>query len=145
VVTVDDPETLAQARALLGGLGFTGAFCLDYVRAADGRALLIDVNARIFGSWLALQKAGLDVVGAYAYAWGLSDRAPSGSVPAGLRLRVLPPDKAFGGGLFSALARELAGVLGGARVLGPRWASAATARLVSAAVVQIVRRGGTLR
>jgi glutathione synthase/RimK-type ligase-like ATP-grasp enzyme len=145
VVTVDDRDALTQAGELLAGLRYTGAFCLDYVRASDGRPLLIDVNARIFGSWLALQVAGLDIVGAYAYAWGLSDRPPAGAVAPGRRLRVLAPDKALTGFLPAAVGRELAVVLGSGRVLGVRWVVAAVARLVSAAAVQVARRGGARR
>ncbi len=144
-VTVDDPDALADAARLIASLGYTGAFCLDLVRAADGRPLIVDVNGRIFGSWLALQRAGLDIVGAYAYAWGLSDRPPAGSVAPGRRLRILSPDMTLSGGLVAAAAGELSGVLRCARVLGPRWTAAATARLICAVVVQIARRGGTIR
>jgi hypothetical protein len=142
MLTLDDPETLDQTAQLLGALKYTGAFCLDFVRAADGQPLLIDVNARIFGSWAALQAAGLDLVGAYAYAWGLSAESPTGAVHVGWRLPVLPPDLSLGGpgSLAAVLSASLAGVARGARVLGPRWAVAAGARLLAAAVLQAARR-----
>jgi hypothetical protein len=138
VLTVDDAAASDATATLLGSLRYTGAFCLDFVRDADGRPLLIDVNARVFGSWAALQAAGLDLVGAYLFAWGLSDEPPTGSLPAGRRLLVLPPDTAAGG--RGALAAHLAGIGRATGLLGPRWAASTTARVLSAALVRAARR-----
>jgi hypothetical protein len=144
VLTLDDPGTLDQATRLMDTLGYTGAFCLDYVRSADGRALLVDVNARVFGSWAALQGAGLDIVGAYLYAWGLRTEVPSGSVAPGRRLRVLPPDMALTGSrsLAGMFAAHLRGVAAGTPVLGRRWAFSTVCRLLCAVLVQARRRAG---
>jgi hypothetical protein len=142
VLTLDDPETAGQAAKLIGSLEYTGAFCLDFVRAADGQPLLIDVNARIFGSWAALQAAGLDLVGAWAYAWGLTDEPPAGAVHPGRRLRVLPPDLSLSGPrpVPVVLGAHLGAVGRAAGVLGPRWAVSAVARLLTAAAVRTGRR-----
>jgi hypothetical protein len=142
LLTVTDEATVAHATALVASLGYTGAFCLDYVRGADGRALIVDVNARVFGSWAALQRAGLDLVGAWLYAWGLVPNAPIGSLPAGLLLRTLPPDMSLAGpgSLIAVLRLQLFGVIEGAAVLGPRWVASTLGRLLCAAAVQAVRR-----
>ncbi|MCU1616860.1 MAG: hypothetical protein JWO98_4400 [Frankiales bacterium] len=142
LLTVADGPTAEHAAALVAALGYTGAFCLDYVRDGDGRALIVDVNARVFGSWAALQAAGLDLVGAWLYAWGLSAESPVGELPAGLRLRTLPPDMALTGhgSLTAALRAQLRGVVQGADVLGPRWVASTVCRLLCAAAVQAVRR-----
>jgi hypothetical protein len=138
VLTVDEPAATGATKTLLGSLRYTGAFCLDFVRDADGRPLLIDVNPRIFGSWAALQAAGLDLVGAYLFARGLSAERPAGSVPAGRRLAVLPPDTAPAG--RGSLAAHLAGIARAARLLGGRWALSATCRVLAAALVRTGRR-----
>jgi hypothetical protein len=142
LLTVADEATAAHATALVAALGYTGAFCLDYVRGADGRALIVDVNARVFGSWAALQGAGLDLVGAWLHAWGLSPEPPVGFLPAGLRLRTLPPDMSLAGEapLIAVLRAQLRGVVQGAGVLGPRWVVSTASRLLCAGAVQAVRR-----
>jgi hypothetical protein len=142
VLTLEDPEAADATATLLRSLRYTGAFCLDFVRAADGRPLLIDVNARIFGSWAALQAAGLDLVGAYLFAWGLSAAPPTGSVPAGRRLRVPPPDLSLAGPqpFAGIIGAHLRAIVRSAPVLGPRWVLSAVCRLLSAVGVQGSRR-----
>jgi hypothetical protein len=119
---------------------------LDYVRAADGRALLVDFNARVFGAWAALQAAGMDFVGAYTYAWGMSSHQPTGGARPGVRLRVLPPDMSLAGtgSLAAILSDHLRDVTGSMRMLGARWALSTTCRLLSAALVQSGRRAARL-
>ncbi|MGY1914636.1 ATP-grasp domain-containing protein [Blastococcus sp. SYSU DS0973] len=142
ILTFDDPETLAETARLMASLRYTGAFCLDYVRAADGRALLVDFNARIFGAWAALQTAGLDLVGAYAFAWELSSVPPAGAAPPGVRLRVLPADMSLAGTdpLGALLVDHLRDVSAHMGLLGTRWALSTSCRLLSATLVQAVRR-----
>ncbi|MDH2414181.1 ATP-grasp domain-containing protein [Nocardioides sp. CER19] len=142
VVTLDDPETVASAAALLVGLEYTGAFCIDFVRSGEGRPLLIDVNARIFGSWAALQSAGLDLVGAYLEAWGMGEHTATGALPPGQRLHVLPPDMSLSGtSMAAAVGVQLHGLVAGTRELGVRWGVSLAARLVCAITLQMVRRG----
>jgi hypothetical protein len=142
VLTFDDPQTLDETARLMTSLGYTGAFCLDYVRASDGRALLVDFNARIFGAWAALQSAGLDLVGAYTYAWGLSPVPPTGAARPGVRLRVLPADMSLAGAeaLGAVLVDHLRDVSAHLGLLGARWAFSTACRLASGAAVQAARR-----
>jgi hypothetical protein len=142
VLTFDDPQTLDETARLMTSLGYTGAFCLDYVRASDGRALLVDFNARIFGAWAALQRAGMDLVGAYSYAWGLSLVPPTGAARPDVRLRVLPADMSMAGAeaLGAVLVDHLRDVFAHAGLLGARWAFSTSCRLVCGAVVQTARR-----
>jgi hypothetical protein len=141
IQVVADQQVLDQAAALVAALGYTGAFCLDYVRDAGGRALLVDVNARIFGSWKALQDAGLDVVGAYLYAVGFTWEPPTGSARVGATVRTLPHNTVFDGARVGPLLRaRMRLVLGAARALGWRWTVAMTLRLVSSAALQSARQ-----
>ena len=142
VIVVDDPETMAQAEGLMASLGYTGAFCLDYVRDGDGRALLIDVNARVFGSWKALQDAGLDMVGAYLHAIGLTTTAPRGRARVGMTIRVLPHNLLFDGTkpVGPVLRARLTSVLAASGDLGARWATAAALRLLAAGLLELGRR-----
>lgn len=84
IVILDAPEIIDRAAKVIDSLGLNGAFCFDYIRVADGRPMLLDVNARVFGSWLPLQQAGLDLVGSYMFAWGLSDVEPNGRIAPGI-------------------------------------------------------------
>lgn len=134
IVTLHEPEILHSTAELVRGLGLTGAFCLDFIRVADGRAMLIDVNARVFGSWLPLQLAGLDLIGAYMFAWGLTDAKPNGEVIPGVQARVM--------NAFSSPRQDLAAAwlnLQSAirlrRVLGLRWAGATCVRIITGHVL----------
>jgi len=70
IVAVEHAEAVASTAAFLRSIGYTGFFCLDWVAGADGRLRLIDFNARVFGSWVALQDLGFDLVGAYLHVIG---------------------------------------------------------------------------
>ena len=72
VVAVDDEEVMDLTRRVLAEIGYTGLFCIDWVRDEDGAAYLIDLNARVFGSWVALQALGLDLLGAYLHTLGIA-------------------------------------------------------------------------
>lgn len=130
-VILDEPDVLGAADKLIAALGLTGAFCFDYIRIADGSPMLLDVNARVFGSWLPLQQAGLDVVGSYMFAWGFSESEPRGEIVPGSRLSVPRPftqSKAPNGEMAQAMRTALR-----ARgTLGLRWTIAALLYLISA-------------
>lgn len=79
IVAVDNAEAVANTAAFLRSIGYTGFFCLDWVTGPDGRLRLIDFNARVFGSWVALQDLGFDLVGAYLHVIGAGP-APEASV-----------------------------------------------------------------
>ncbi len=68
---VDNAQALHVAATAVGGLQYTGPFCADLVAGADGDLRLVDLNARVFGSWTGLQRAGADVLGAYVHTLGL--------------------------------------------------------------------------
>jgi hypothetical protein len=72
-----DRAAMEATERLLGALGYTGMFCLDFVGAEVGGPLLVDLNPRVFGSWAALQRAGVDLVTAYMYAHDLHPTAPA--------------------------------------------------------------------
>jgi hypothetical protein len=112
------------------------------VRDTDGRGLLIDVNARVFGSWKALQDAGLDMVGAYLYAIGLTATAPRGRARVGMTIRVLPHNLLFDETrpVGPVLRARLTAVLAAAADLGARWTVASALRLLAAGLVELARR-----
>ena len=58
------PDLIGDAGRYLAYMQFTGAFCLDFI-APEGGTYLIDVNPRFFGSWAAVQRAGLPILEAY--------------------------------------------------------------------------------
>jgi len=134
IVIVDAPEIISAAAKVIDSLGLTGAFCFDYIRVADGRPMLLDVNARVFGSWLPLQQAGLDLVGSYMFAWGLSDVEPNGRIAAGSRLSVVHP---FSRNELPPLEAALAirGALWAGRTLGLRWTISALLTLLTGAAL----------
>lgn len=62
---IEDALATAASERLIRALGYTGMWCLNFVRDDDGRPLLIDVNIRAFGSWLSLDDAGVPLLDAY--------------------------------------------------------------------------------
>lgn len=77
---------------LLEALSYSGMFCIDYIVRPDGSAALIDFNPRIFGGWLALQTAGVDLLGAYLSLLGLAPTPPPTPPSIGVRrdVRLIP-------------------------------------------------------
>lgn len=74
---------------LIAKLGFTGFYNADWAIDADGTPLLIDFNARVFGSWVALAECGVDFIGAYLFQLGLGPRPVQGPVAWGKTAGVL--------------------------------------------------------
>lgn len=70
IVAVESREAVEKTATFLRSIGYTGFFCIDWVTDDDGRLRLIDFNARVFGSWVALQDLGFDLVGAYLHVLG---------------------------------------------------------------------------
>jgi len=125
IEVVDEPRALAAAARLLEELGYSGLFCLDFIVDERGEAVLIDLNPRVFGSWLALQAAGVDLLGAYlAVLSGGPPPAvhpiPVGEVRDVLALRPLPMSS------WSALRSQLGSAVSALRAgrphAGRRWA-----------------------
>jgi hypothetical protein len=76
VAVADEPRCDEAARLLMADLGYTGMFCLNFVRDDDGAPLLIDVNLRVFGTWLSQQELGVPFVEAYLHVLGSGPPPP---------------------------------------------------------------------
>lgn len=55
-----DPELLRWSEALLADLGFHGVAMVEFRRAPDGRAVLMEINPRLWGSLQLAIDAGVD-------------------------------------------------------------------------------------
>ena len=71
---LDLPKEEAAVAALLEDTGYTGAFCVDLIQNETGQSWFLELNARIFGSWMGLQLAGVNFVGAYQYAFDIGEK-----------------------------------------------------------------------
>lgn len=67
---VDSSDAMGLAAELIAALSYSGPFCLDTLMA-HGTLRMVDFNARVFGPWAGLQRAGLDIIGAYLHALGV--------------------------------------------------------------------------
>jgi len=85
---LERPDVAAELAALIAALGYTGVFCIDYVQDEHGRFGMVDFNPRVFGGWLQLQVAGIDIIGAYLHAIGLRPAPAFRPLPAGTTLEV---------------------------------------------------------
>lgn len=79
VQLLDIPKAVEYARRFLAASQYTGAFCFDFIEQ-DGDFYFLECNARLFGSWIGLQLAGLDVVRAYAHILGLATAPPDATL-----------------------------------------------------------------
>ena len=61
--TLQRPDLIESVAAYVARTRYTGAICVDFISADEG--YLIDVNPRFFGSWAALQAAGLPLLETY--------------------------------------------------------------------------------
>ncbi len=97
---VPGEAALESSTRLVETLGLRSIFCFNFVQDAAGVPKLIDVNARVFGSWCGLQTAGVDILGNYLYELGLRQQ-PS---PRSVRLGVdFPVEVLLGEGLWRGL------------------------------------------
>ena len=116
VQLLDIPRAVEYARRFLAASGYTGAFCFDFIEK-DGEFYFLECNARLFGSWIGLQLAGLDVVTAYAHVLGLSAAPPDAALDFETSFPVKHPSTADPRDLLrSGVARARAM----RRILGPR-------------------------
>ncbi|MGE3811269.1 MAG: ATP-grasp domain-containing protein [Candidatus Nanopelagicales bacterium] len=83
VAIIDDRRCIEAARLLVEDLGYTGIFCLNFVRDDDGAPLLIDVNLRVFGTWLSHQEMGVPLIESYLYVLGAGPPPPPSRAVAG--------------------------------------------------------------
>lgn len=75
---LDLPDEESAVAALLADTGYTGAFCVDLIQDETGQSWFLELNARIFGSWMGLQLAGVNFVAAYQYAFGMGEKPTEG-------------------------------------------------------------------
>jgi len=145
---LDLPGLHDELAALLGALEYTGVFCVDYVMTDDGRWGMVDVNSRAFGGWLALQIAGLDIVGAYLSLFGMAPEPglallePGRELDDRIRLR---PGPGGVGVVGAEWRRSLRAIRAAAEVTGPRYAAMLAARSTAAAATAAARRVGRSR
>lgn len=85
---IQDQQLEQDIVRLLAALSYTGFFCIDYIQPAEGPALLIDFNPRVFGSWLALEIAGAHLLEAYLSLFGLCPEPSRHQVAPGSQQRV---------------------------------------------------------
>ncbi|MDP4014864.1 MAG: ATP-grasp domain-containing protein [Candidatus Nanopelagicales bacterium] len=83
------PSIEGLTRRLVEQIGYTGFFNADWVIDDRGNPYLIDLNARAFGSWPALQACGVDFVGAYLHILDMGPRPVPAQVRHGEYHRVL--------------------------------------------------------
>lgn len=127
---IDHPAVTELGRSVASLLGGSGLLNVDVLQAADGGLWVIDVNARAWGSVLALRSADADFVTAYLDL--LLNRAPVGDLKP---LRVGAPFSYFPSGVEARwrAGDRWAAVMAWARSgfrfvrwVGPRYTLAAT-------------------
>lgn len=64
----DKPDQLEATRTFVAALGYSGPFAIDFID--DEGPYLLDFNPRFFGTWAAMQSAGVDLLGAYLHTLG---------------------------------------------------------------------------
>jgi hypothetical protein len=141
IETLEWADLRRGAATLIADLGYTGIFCLDYVLDDAGQPYFIDFNARAFGSWMALQSAGVDVLGAYLFALGVAPRPDAASAEVGA-IRLVPRGELSAASrreLHRAFAVALHNMIGFSGSLGLRWSA------VTAAAMALSYARGMLR
>lgn len=68
---------IEASERLIGALGYTGIFCLNFVPDDDDSPLLIDVNLRAFGAWVTLDELGVPILDTYLELIGVGAAAPT--------------------------------------------------------------------
>lgn len=136
------PEMERLTAQVIKALGFTGFFNIDWVLDDDGNLYLIDFNARIFGSWPALQEAGVDFIGAYLYLLGLGPKPEDKTVIPGGEYGMLrfPFPQSATVAAVKAQRRKSLGIIERRRsFLGNRWARVSRVKVELAAIAERVR------
>lgn len=140
---VSMPTIVANVERLVAATNFTGFINLDYVDDVGGEPLANDINPRAFASWSALQRAGIDIVGAYVHALGLGPRPVVGPVDyaSAFDLFTFPlPLATSGRELRRRHKAELALVRQDRPIMGNTWALLTIARIESYVVKQAIKR-----
>lgn len=100
-------QAVEVAETVLAHLRYSGPFCIDLMQDAHGHFKVVDVNARIFGSWSGLQRAGADILGAYLHSLDLGPVPKTTRIAPGLRLAVDVDPAASPGQSLRALSRGM--------------------------------------
>lgn len=143
---IDDLAVRELTARFVKHIGFTGMFCLDWVRDEQGGPMLIDFNPRSFGSWPVMQELGVDFIGAYLANLGIGPGPATGpvrhGVPAGVLLFPLPATRHWSE-LRRLAAADWAIVRRRRGWLGHRWAFVSRVKIIAAAGIEttaLVRR-----
>ena len=140
---IDEPQIVADVRKLVSATNYTGFISLDYVGDADGPALANDINPRAFASWPALQRAGVDILGAYVHSLGLGPPPTRGAVDysTAFNLFTFPlPLAASAHDLRRRHRDEIRLVRQSRTTMGNIWALLTVARIESYTVKQLLGR-----
>ncbi len=138
---IDDSHLLAVGARIVAGLGYTGSFGMDFARGAGGEPHFLDFNSRIFGSWIGLQRAGLDFIGAYLTVYGLSDQFDPRPARVGTVCSVQPTAAVVSAGspFIRTFACSVRQAFAEREFLGTRWLAVALTESCCAAAIRVVR------
>ncbi len=134
---------IEASEKLIGALGYTGIFCLNFVPDSDGSPLLIDVNLRTFGAWVTLDELGVPILDTYLQLIGTKVRAAPLRIDEGRWLGVARIGAGTSGGptqVWSASRRTGSLVWRRRSTLGWGWMIAAEVRVVQSAVGGLIAR-----
>ncbi len=140
---IDEPRIVADVEKLVSATNYTGFISLDYVSDIGGVALANDINPRAFASWPALQRAGVDILGAYVHSLGLGPGPASGAVDysTAFNLFTFPLPLASSAQDLRRRHREEVRLVRQSRsTMGSVWAILTLARIESYAVKQLIGR-----
>ena len=138
---LDRPDILVELRGLIGALGYTGIFCIDYVQDTRNRIGMVDFNPRVFGGWLQLQLAGIDFIGAYRHSLDLAPTPAFHPLAPGttLEVQLLAPRADRPGEAAHGARQSLRAIRGAARVTGWRFAALKSTRAIGRAAADAAR------
>jgi hypothetical protein len=138
---IEDSALSENGARIVAALGYSGSFGMDFARNAEGEPLFLDFNSRIFGSWIGLQRAGLDFIGAYLTAYGLSDHFDRGPARVGTVCSVQPTTAVLiaGSPFIRTFAQSVRQSLAERRFLGTRWLTVALIESLCAAMIRGLR------
>lgn len=146
VAVADDPRVCELSARFVAGIGYTGFFSADFVRDDQAAPRLIDFNGRVFGSWPALEAAGVELIDAYLLLLGVPLRRRTRAIATGRAEGLLrfpfPPMGSLGA--VRDRRRDSINIIRGRRAwLGRRWAlvSRLKTEVAAARAAVGVRRG----
>jgi len=138
---LDRADVVAELAALIAALRYTGVFCIDYVQDERGQFGMVDFNPRVFGGWLQLQTAGIDLIGAYLHCLDLGPVPAFVPLPAGtvLHVRLLAGPSDSPRAAATEARRSLGAIRAAARVTGWRFGALKAGRTIGRAIADAGR------